>query len=156
MNQKAEVPPKRSRGVSEHRDYSGTPLWRKLGITEGARVLCTRAPAGFADELQRLAPIPGGVEFLRRPGRNVDVAITFVRRRSDLTAAFPGLARSLVPAGRLWIAWPKKAAGVRTDLDFDAVQRVGLDAGLVDNKSASITETYQGLQFVVRTRDRPA
>jgi hypothetical protein len=119
-------------------------------------VLCTRAPVGFADELQRLAPIPGGVEFLRRPGRNVDVAITFVTRRSDLTAAFPGLARSLVPAGRLWIAWPKKAAGVRTDLDFDAVQRVGLDAGLVDNKSASITETYQGLQFVVRTRDRPA
>ena len=154
MNQKAEVPPKRSRGVSEHRDYSGTPLWRKLGITEGARVLCTRAPAGFADELQRLAPIPGGVEFLRRPGRNVDVAITFVTRRSDLTAAFPGLARSLVPAGRLWIAWPKKAAGVRTDLDFDAVQRVGLDAGLVDNKSASVTETYQGLQFVMRTRDR--
>ena len=156
MNQKAEVPPKRSRGVSEHRDYSGTPLWRKLGITEGARVRCTRAPVGFADELQRLAPIPGGVEFLHRPGRNVDVAITFVTRRSDLTAAFPGLARSLVPAGRLWIAWPKKAAGVRTDLDFDAVQRVGLDAGLVDNKSASVTETYQGVQFVVRTRDRPA
>jgi len=140
--------------VSEHKDYSGTPLWRKLGITEGARVLCTRAPAGFADELQRLAPIPGGVEFLRRPGRNVDVAITFVTRRSDLTAAFLALARSLTPAGRLWIAWPKKAAGVRTDLDFDAVQRVGLDAGLVDNKSASITEMYQGLQFVVRTRDR--
>jgi hypothetical protein len=142
--------------VSEHRDYSGTPLWRKLGISEGARVLCTHAPAGFADELQRLAPIPGGVEFLRRPGRNVDVAITFVTRQSDLTATFPALARSLTPAGRLWIAWPKKAAGVRTDLDFDAVQRVGLDAGLVDNKSASITETYQGLQFVVRTRDRPA
>ncbi|HVD68599.1 MAG TPA: DUF3052 domain-containing protein, partial [Actinomycetota bacterium] len=120
------------------------------------RVLCTRAPVGFADELQRLAPIPGGVEFLRRPGRNVDVAITFVTRRSDLTAAFPALARSLAPAGRLWIAWPKKAAGVRTDLDFDAVQRVGLDAGLVDNKSASVTETYQGVQFVVRTRDRPA
>ena len=154
MNQKAEVPSKRSRGVSEHRDYSGTPLWRKLGITEAARVLCTRAPAGFADELQRLAPIPGGVEFLRRPGRNVDVAITFVRRRSDLTASFPALARSLTPAGRLWIAWPKKAAGVQTDLDFEAVQRVGLDAGLVDNKSASITETYQGLQFVMRTRDR--
>ena len=140
--------------MSEHKDYSGTPLWRKLGITEGARVLCTRAPAGFADELQRLAPIPGGVEFLRRPGRNVDVAITFVTRLSDLSERFPALARSLTPAGRLWIAWPKKAAGVRTDLDFDAVQRVGLDAGLVDNKSASITETYQGLQFVVRTRDR--
>src|SRR5438046_9199498 len=85
-------------GVSEHKDYSGTPLWRKLGIKEGARVLCTRAPAGFADELQRLAPIPGGVEFLRRPGRNVDVAITFVTRRSDLTAACPALPPSLTPA----------------------------------------------------------
>jgi len=140
--------------VSDHKDYSGTPLWRKLGIKEGARVLCTRAPDGFADELQRLAPLPDGVEFLRRPGRDMDVAITFVTRRSDLAAGFPALVRSLAPAGRLWIAWPKKAPGVPTDLDFDAVQRVGLDAGLVDNKSASITATYQGLQFVVRVHDR--
>ena len=142
--------------MSDHKDYSGTPLWCKLGITEGARVLCTRVPEGFADELQRLAPIPDGVEFLRRPGRDVDVAITFVTRRSDLTTRFPALARSLTPAGRLWIAWPKKAAGVPTDLDFGAVQRIGLDAGLVDNKSASITEPYQGLQFVLRVRDRLA
>jgi hypothetical protein len=113
-------------------------------------------PEGFADELQRLAPLPDGVEFLRRPGRDVDVAITFVTRRSDLTARFPGLARSVAPAGRLWIAWPKRASGIAGDLDFDAVHGVGLDAGLVDNKSASITETYQGMQFVVRLRDRPA
>ena len=142
--------------MSDHRDHSGIPLWRKLGIKEGARVLCTRAPEGFADELQRLAPLPDGVEFLRRPGRDMDVAITFVTRRSDLTARSPALVRSLAPAGRLWIAWPKTAAGVPTDLDFDAVQRVGLRAGLVDNKSASITETYQGLQFVIRLQDRRA
>ena len=142
--------------MSDHRDYSGTPLWRKLGIKEGARVLCTRAPEGFADELQRLAPLPDGVEFLRRPGRDMDVAITFVTRRSDLARRSPALVRSLAPAGRLWIAWPKTAAGVPTDLDFDAVQRVGLRAGLVDNKSASITETYQGLQFVIRLQDRRA
>ena len=142
--------------MSDHKDYSATPLWRKLGIKEGARVLCTRAPEGFADELQRLARLPDGVEFLRRPGRDVHVAITFVTRRSDLAARFPSLARSLAPAGRLWIAWPKKAAGVPTELDFDSVQRVGLDAGLVDNKSASIIKTYQGLQFVVRVRDRRA
>ena len=142
--------------MSDHKDYSGTPLWRKLGIKEGARVLCTRAPVGFVDELQRLAPLPDGVEFLRRPGRAVDIAITFVTRRSDLAARFPALARSLAPAGRLWIAWPKKAAGIDTDLDFDTVQRIGLDAGLVDNKSASIIETHQGLQFVVRVRDRRA
>ena len=81
--------------MSDHKDYSGTPLWRKLGIKEGARVLCTRAPEGFADELQRLARLPDGVEFLRRPGRDVHVAITFVTRRSDLAARFPSLARSL-------------------------------------------------------------
>ena len=120
-------------------------------------MLCTRAPAGFADELQRLAPLPGGVEFLRRPGRNVDVAITFVTRRSDLTAGLPCArpCRSRRP-GVCGSLGRRRPPGSTTDLDFDAVQRVGLDAGLVDNKSASITETYQGLQFVVRTRDRPA
>jgi len=142
--------------VSDHTDYSSTPLWRKLGIKEGARVLCTRAPEGFVDELQRLSPLPDGVEFLRRPVRDVDIAIAFVTSRSDLAARFAALSRSIAPSGRLWIAWPKKAAGIDTDLDFDAVQRIGLDAGLVDNKSASIIKTYQGLQFVVRVRDRRA
>ena len=86
----------------------------------------------------------------------MDIAIAFVRSRSDLAARFAALSRSIAPSGRLWIAWPKKAAGIDTDLDFDAVQRIGLDAGLVDNKSASIIKTYQGLQFVVRVRDRRA
>ena len=140
--------------MSEHKDYSGTPLWRKLGITEGARVLCTRAPAGFAGELQRLAPIPGGVEFLRRPGRNVDVAITFVTRRSDLTAAFPALARSLTPAGRLWIAWPKKAAGGRTDLDVrrGPADRVGRRARRQQERGDH--RVYQGCSSSYRMRDR--
>jgi hypothetical protein len=53
------------------------------------------------------------------------------------------------------VAWPKKAAKVDTDLSFQIVQRTGLDAGLVDNKSASIDQVYQGLQFVVRLKDRP-
>jgi hypothetical protein len=60
----------------------------------------------------------------------------------------------LDPAGRLWVAWPKKASSIETDLDFDAVQRIGLEAGLVDNKSASITDDFQGLQFVYRLKDR--
>src|SRR6058998_2356725 len=97
-------------GVSDHKDYSGTPLWRKLGIREGARVLCTRAPDGFDAELERLAALPPGVERLRHPGKQLDVVIGFFARRAELTRGFPPLARALVPAGRLWIAWPKKAA----------------------------------------------
>jgi hypothetical protein len=140
--------------VSDHKDYSGTPLWRKLGIREGARVLCTRAPDGFDAELERLAPLPPGVDRLRRPGMELDVVLGFFTRRADLLARFPRLASAVAPSGRLWIAWPKKAARLDTDLDFDAVQRIGLDAGLVDNKSASITGAFQGLQFVQRVKDR--
>ena len=76
-------------------------------------------------------------------------------RRTDLERQFPTLVASLAPAGRLWVAWPKKAAAVQTDVDFAAVHELGLAAGLVDNKSASITADFQGLQFVVRLADRP-
>jgi hypothetical protein len=141
--------------MSHEKDYSGTPLWRKLGIREGVRVLCTRAPNAFDAELERLAPLPPGVERLHRGGRDFDVVIAFFTRRAELTARFPALARAIAPDGRLWIAWPKKAAKLDTDLDFDTVQATGLGAGLVDNKSASITDAFQGVQFVVRVRDRP-
>ena len=134
-----------------HRDYSSTPLAKKLGIREGARLFVAGAPEGFEGAL---GPLPTGVERLGRAGRPLDVVLLFVTRASELRRRCDGLARGLAPAGRLWIAWPKKASDVRTDLDFTAVQRVGLDAGLVDNKSASITDDFQGLQFVIRLRDR--
>jgi hypothetical protein len=132
-----------------HRDYSGTPLPRKLGVREGSRVLVLGAPERF-----ELGPLPSGVEVLARARRPLDVALLFVTRRAELERRFPTLARALAPDGRLWVAWPKKASGVSTDVTFDLVQRTGLDAGLVDNKSASVDAIYQGLQFVVRLRDR--
>jgi hypothetical protein len=136
-----------------HKDYSGTPLWKKLGIRGGARVVLAGAPSGFEDLLE---PLPPGASVLARAGGTVDVAVLFARRRAELNRRFARLAHTIRPDGRLWVAWPKKASGVRTDLDFAAVQATGLDAGLVDNKSASITDAYQGLQFVVRVQDRPA
>jgi hypothetical protein len=134
-----------------HRDYSSTPLARKLGIREGGRLLVAGAPEGFD---AALGPLPAGVERLGRAGRDLDVVVLFVTRGSELRRRFDGLARALAPAGRLWVAWPKKASAIATDLDFAAVQRVGLDAGLVDNKSASITDDFQGLRFVIRLKDR--
>jgi hypothetical protein len=136
--------------AADHRDYSSTPLPKKLGIREGSRVLVLFAPQGFS-----LGDLPSGVELLQRARRPLDVALVFATRRSVLARRFPALVRALDPAGRLWVAWPTKAAKVETDLTFDSVQRLGLGAGLVDNKSASIDDVFQGLQFVVRLVDRP-
>jgi len=132
-----------------HKDYSATPLPKKLGVREGSRVLVIGAPQGFS-----LEPMPSGVEIVARARRPLDVAVLFTTRRSELARRFAPLARAMDPAGRLWVAWPKKAAAVESDLTFEIVQRVGLDAGLVDNKSASIDDVFQGLQFVVRVKDR--
>ena len=88
-----------------------------------------------------------------KPGTSVTVF--FTASRAWLEARFGALKETLAPADGLWIAWPKKASGIETDLDFDAVQQIGLDAGLVDNKSCAIDEDWQAVRFVYRLADRP-
>jgi hypothetical protein len=135
------------------KDYSATPLPRKLGIREGSRVLLVAPPPRFE---ATLGSLPDGAELFRRPPRRpLDVIVLFATAETDLRARLAPLPKALDPAGRLWIAWPKKASRVATDLSFAIVQRLGLDAGLVDNKSASIDAVHQGVQFVYRLRDRP-
>jgi len=134
--------PRYIRGV--RKDYSATPLPKKLGIEEGSRVALQKAPEGFAEKLDVKPKLRG--EF--------DVALLFATRQGELTRAFTPLARRLAPAGGLWIAWPKRSSGLATDLTFDSVQRTGLDAGLVDNKSCAIDETWQALRFVIRLENR--
>jgi hypothetical protein len=87
-----------------------------------------------------------------KPGAGVVVFLT--TSRGELERRFEALKETLDPADGLWIAWPKKASGIETDLDFDAVQRVGLDAGLVDNKSCAIDEDWQAVRFVYRVAER--
>jgi hypothetical protein len=87
-----------------------------------------------------------------KPG--VEVLVLFTTTRAELARRFPTLKRSLASADGLWIAWPKKASKIETDLDFAAVQEVGLAAGLVDNKSAAIDEDWQAVRFVYRRGDR--
>jgi len=84
-----------------------------------------------------------------------DVVVYFTTSRDELERRFAGLKATLAPADGLWIAWPKKASGVDTDLTFDVVQQTGLDAGLVDNKSCAVDEHWQALRFVYRLADRP-
>jgi hypothetical protein len=102
------------------KDYSATPLGKKLGAKPGAEVL-----------------------------------VLFTTSRGELERRFGTLKQTLAPADGLWIAWPKKASKLETDLDFASVQRIGLDAGLVDNKSAAIDDAWQAVRFVYRKQDRP-
>jgi hypothetical protein len=102
-----------------HKDYSATPLSRKLGA---------------------------------KPG--VGVVVFFTTSRADLEQRFATLKETLAPADGLWVAWPKKASKLETDLDFAAVQEIGLEAGLVDNKSAAIDDDWQAVRFVYRLADR--
>ena len=88
-----------------------------------------------------------------KPGTGV--VVFFTTSRDDLERRFDGLKGTLAPADGLWIAWPKKAAKIDTDLTFETVQEVGLAAGLVDNKSCAIDERWQALRFVYRLEDRP-
>ena len=88
-----------------------------------------------------------------KPGAHV--VVYFTSSREELERRFEHLKATLDPADGLWIAWPKKASKLETDLDFDAVQRTGLEHGLVDNKSCSIDESWQALRFVYRLAHRP-
>ena len=79
----------------------------------------------------------------------------FTTSRDELERRFPPLQDTLEPADGLWVAWPKKASPIETDLTFEAVQEIGLANGLVDNKSCSVDEDWQALRFVYRRADRP-
>jgi hypothetical protein len=133
--------------------YSGTPLPRKLGIKPHARLALVGAPEGFETTLGELPP---GVAVRRRARGPCDVIIAFFERGSELERRLPALKHALDHAGGLWIAWPKRASGLATDLGDAPVRAAGLAVGLVDNKVCAIDGTWSGLRFVYRLSDRPA
>lgn len=132
--------------------YSGTPLVKKLGFKPGFRAHVVREPAEFGPQLIGL---PGDVEFVGPRAGELDIAILFATRAAEVKRDFAPLAKRLVSNGMLWVAWPKKASGVATDVDFDVVQGTGLREGLVDVKVCAIDEVWTGLKFVRRLADRP-
>ena len=125
--------------------YSGTPLPRKLGVTPASRVLVINSPDGFDP----------GAPFHRRAGREpYDVVILFCADMSVLERHFVAAAGRHSTAGMIWVCWPKKSSGVRTDLTENDVRDYGLTHGRVDVKVAAIDLTWSGLKFVTRLRDR--
>ena len=126
--------------------YSGTPLVKKLGIKENAVVALVGAPRDFEKTLGRL---PGGVTLRRRAGSRADLTLWFAKSARDLEGRIARMAASIGRDG-LWIAWPKKASGVVTDLSEGLVRRSGLATGLVDYKICAIDATWSGLRFARR------
>jgi hypothetical protein len=133
--------------------YSGTPLPRKLGIKPGHRVLLLGAPERF--EVDTLGELPEGVRLGRRARGTADVIVSFHTERADLERRMPALRVLMDPAAALWIAWPKRASKVETDLTEDVVRALALANTLVDTKVAAVDEVWSGLRLTIRLRDRP-
>lgn len=127
--------------------YSGTPLPKKLGIKDDHIVALLDEPGALRSIL---VPMPDGVECRTDLRRRPDVAVAFFTRRAAFQRRIDALGRAIFPAASVWIAWPKKASGVETDMTEDAVREVALPLGLVDVKVCAIDETWSGLKLMWR------
>jgi hypothetical protein len=128
--------------------YSGTPLPTKLGVKDAHTVFLDGVPAGV--DLGDL----GAAHVVRRLPRAADLTLTFHDRFAGLADRLPALFERTVTDGMVWVCWPKKASKLPTDLDENVVRDLGLELGFVDVKVAAIDETWSGLKFVRRLRDR--
>jgi hypothetical protein len=131
--------------------YSGTALWRKLGIKSGHAVAVLGAPRGW-----RIEGLPDDVVPRTRVRGSFDVIVAFFDRRSRLERRLPYLQRALRSDGGLWIAWPRKAAGHDSDISENVLREVVLPSGLVDVKVAALDDDWSGLKFVWRKELRRA
>ena len=130
--------------------YSGKPLAAKLGIKVEHVVLLDNPPDGFAIE-----GLPDGTAVVRRAGRpSYDVVLAFCPDRARLTTRLPTLIAKTKTAGMIWIAWPKRASGVPTDLDENGIRELALPLGIVDVKVCAIDATWSGLKLVRRLTNR--
>ena len=133
--------------------YSGTPLAKKLGIKPDFHLSFVNPPAQFAQQLE----LPSSVKV--KPiskASDLDFILVFVKTQSVLTAAFAQYYKKIRPNGMFWVSWPKKTSGVPSDLNGNIVRDIGLAAGLVDVKVCAVDETWSGLKFVYRLKDRPS
>ena len=132
--------------------YSGTPLARKLGITPGCRVRTTAAPSDYVELLE---PLPSGAKISKSIRSNIDIWHLFTKSRGDLEAALPRMLRGIHADAAIWVSWPKKASGVPSTVDGDAIRELALPLGLVDVKVCAVDDTWSGLKLVIRKELRP-
>jgi hypothetical protein len=130
--------------------YSGTPLLKKLGIKPGYKIIIINEPAAYWDWL---APLPEGTDSNAKNGE-VDFIHLFVKEKNTFEKEFLKNKKNLKKEGMLWISWPKKSSKVASDLDETIIREFGLKNGLVDVKVCAVDETWSGLKFMFRLKDR--
>jgi hypothetical protein len=141
------VKPQKSTG------YSNTPLAKKLGIAAGHRIALLGAPSGFEATLGAL-PIDTVVQTTLTGRAPFNVVLCFVVWRVDLERKLPSIRKRMDPTAGFWVAWPKKASGVSTDMSDNVIRETALPTGLVDNKVCAIDEIWSGLRLVIRLQER--
>ena len=127
--------------------YSGTPLIKKLGFTREMSVVLLQAPPNLTD---LLGDLPSGVRVSRRLTSRADAVLIFVQHAADLSTRVLALKSAVAPDGMVWVAWPKRASEMPTDLTEDVIREIVLPTGLVDVKVCAIDETWSGLKLVIR------
>jgi hypothetical protein len=126
--------------------YSGRPLLGKLGSKEGSRVLLRHAPAALPEGLKEYAKA--------RLRDRLDVIVLFARSFAEFKREFAAHQGSIMADGMIWVAWPKKASGIETDLTENAIRETALKTVFVDVKVCAIDEIWSGLKLVVRKEHR--
>jgi hypothetical protein len=126
--------------------YSETPLVRKLGIGEGARIVAINAPRNYR---MLLGDLPEGVRFVKSSGEPAFIHL-FVTTASDLADALHRFRTRMRPDGVIWVSWPKRSSKIPTDVTEDVIRGIALPIGLVDVKVCAVDETWSGLKLVIR------
>ena len=131
--------------------YSGALLSQKLGIKPGTNVVVINGPENYR---KRLGKLPDGARLSDRVTTESDFVHFFTKRRGELQRQLPRLRAKLSDTGTLWVSWPKKSAGVRTDVTEDMIRDVALPLGLVDTKVCAVDEIWSGLKLMIRRENR--
>jgi hypothetical protein len=139
--------------VPEQSQYSGVPLATKLGIGDGDEIALIGAPERFEDTLGELPDVASVHTDLVEDAR-YDVIVAFITERAELEAELPRLRARMAPACGLWVAFPKRASGLRTDMTDHVIREIALPTGLVDNKVCAIDDTWTGVRLVIRRENR--
>jgi hypothetical protein len=142
--------------------YSGTPLWRKLGMTPGMSLVAVGEVPGALPALLDGRPADTDLRVAAGPpsstaplGESGDIAVVFTTRREELVEWWPAVTTAVGPNGAVWVAWPKRASKVATDITEDVIRAELLASGWVDVKVCAIDETWSGLKLVLRRELRP-
>jgi hypothetical protein len=131
--------------------YSGNALVKKLGIKAGYRMYIHGAPAAYFDWI---SPLPEGVSVVEKLSGKFDFVHVFVPDEKAVRKVFRDSKRCLNQGGMIWVSWPKKSSGVRTDLSENSIRDVGLKEGLVDVKVCAVDDVWSALKFVIPLKDR--